>query len=75
MDMKEIEIELVKKRLEKAKEKDRVEEIRRALRMIYPLFADTRGKEILEIYTELKENEKAVEKAEKLIRELLKLDL
>ena len=75
MDMKEIEIELVKKRLEKAKEKDRAEEIRRALRMIYPLFADTRGEEILEVYTELKENEKAVEKAEKLIRELLKLDL
>lgn len=75
MDMKEIEIELVKKRLEKAKEKDRVEEIRRALRIIYPLFADTRGKEILEVYTELKENEKAVEKAEKLIKELLKLDL
>ena len=78
MDMKEIEIELIKKRLQRAKEKsekEKVEELMRALRMIYPLFADTKGKEILETYTELKENKDAVEKTEKLIKELLKLDL
>jgi len=74
MDLKALEIELAIKLWEKVKKLEgeaRREETLKVLRILYPLFAETRGREILEVYTELKTDERAQEKAEKLIESLL----
>ena len=74
MDLKAVEVGLAKKLWENAKKLNgeaRREETLKILRILFPLVADTRGKEILEAYTELKSDEKAQEKAEKLIEDIL----
>ncbi len=74
MDLKAVEVGLAKKLWENAKKlngEERREETLKILRILFPLVADTRGKEILETYTELKSDEKAQEKAEKLIEDIL----
>ena len=74
MDLKVVELRLAKKLWENAKKlegEERREELLRILRLLFPLAADTRGREVLEVYTELKVDEKAREKAEKLIEDLL----
>lgn len=74
MDLKAVEIGLAKKLWENVKKMNgeaRREETLKILRIIFPLVADTRGKEVLEAYTELKNDGKAQEKAEKLIEEIL----
>lgn len=74
MDLKAVEIGLAIKSWEKVKKLEgeaKREETLKVLRILYPLFADTRGREILEVYTELKNDERAQEKAEKLIESLL----
>lgn len=74
MDLRGFEIDLARKRWEKAKSlngKEKIEETMRVLRIIFPLVADTRGKEVLEVYTELKNSEEALKKAEKLVEDIL----
>ena len=74
MDLRGFEIDLARKRWEKVKSlnrKEKIEETMRVLRIIFPLVADTRGKEVLEVYTELKNSEEALKKAEKLVEDIL----
>jgi len=74
MDLKKREIELAWERWEKAKKlngSERIEEVKRVLRLLYPLVADTRGREVLETYTALKEKPETLKEAEKLVEELL----
>ena len=74
MDLRGFEIDLARKRWEKVKSlngKEKIEETMRVLRIIFPLVADTRGKEVLEVYTELKISEEALKKAEKLVEDIL----
>ncbi|WP_461829297.1 hypothetical protein [Aquifex sp.] len=74
MDLKAVEVKLAKKFWENAKKLNgeaRKEETLKVLRLLYPLVADTRGKEVLEVYTELKGDDKAQEKAERLIEDIL----
>ncbi len=74
MDLKTVEVGLAKKLWENAKKLNgeaRREETLKILRILFPLVADTRGKEILEAYTELKNDGKAQEKAEKLTEDIL----
>ena len=74
MDLKALEVGLAKELWENAKKlngEKRKEEILKILRVLFPLVADTRGKDILETYTELKKDENAREKAEKLIEDIL----
>ena len=74
MDLKAIEVKLAKKFWENTKKLNgeaRKEETLKVLRILYPLVADTRGREVLEVYTELKQDEKVPERAEKLIEEIL----
>ena len=74
MDLKALEAGLAKKLFENARKLNgakRREETLKILRILFPLVADTRGRDVLEIYTELKNDEGAQEKAEKLIEEIL----
>ena len=74
MDLKAVEVKLAKKFWENAKKLNgeaRKEETLKVLRLLYPLVADTRGREVLEVYTELKQDERVQERAEKLIEEIL----
>ncbi len=73
MDLKAIEVKLAKKFWENTKKLNgeaRKEETLKVLRILYPLVADTRGREVLEVYTELKQDDKVQERAEKLIEEI-----
>ncbi|NPB08347.1 MAG: hypothetical protein GXN96_05405 [Aquificae bacterium] len=74
MDLKRKEIELARERWEKARKlsgDERVQEIKRVLRLLYPLVADTRGREVLETYTALKEKPETLKEAERLVEEIL----
>ncbi|NPA32514.1 MAG: hypothetical protein GXO04_02680 [Aquificae bacterium] len=74
MDQKSITLELIKKhmsRLHQLGEKEKVRELMLLLRLVYPLLADTKGSQILELYTRLKtEPEKALKEAEEFIKSL-----
>ena len=60
MDIKRINVELIKKKFEELSNKsgeEKKKEIQLLLRLVYPLIADTKGKEVLELYTKLKEED------------------
>jgi len=73
MDLKELDRELALRLLEKAQKAEGEEKralLMKVLRLLYPLVADTRGKEVLSLYTQLKEGE-ALEEAFAFAREVL----
>jgi len=74
MDLKELEKGLALRLLEKAQKAESKEEkvkfLMKTLRVLYPLVADTRGKEVLDLYTRLKEGE-GLEEAFNFAREVL----
>ncbi|HID65841.1 MAG TPA: hypothetical protein EYP32_02965 [Aquificaceae bacterium] len=69
-------VELIKKKFEELSNKsEKKEEIQLLLRLVYPLVADTKGKEVLELYTKLKEEDtnslkEAKEFLEKIVKSL-----
>ena len=74
MDLRAVEVGLAKKLWENAKKLNgeaRREETLKILRILFPLVADTRGKEILEAYMMLKNDKGAQREAEKLIENIL----
>ncbi|HIQ48258.1 MAG TPA: hypothetical protein EYH58_01285 [Aquifex aeolicus] len=76
MDIKRMNVELIKKKFEELSNKsEKKEEIQLLLRLVYPLVADTKGKEVLELYTKLKEEDtnslkEAKEFLEKIVKSL-----
>ncbi|WP_461832043.1 hypothetical protein [Aquifex sp.] len=73
MEIKEVNLKLIKKRLENLSNKngdERIRELQVLLRTLYPLVADTKGDKVLELYTKLKKGEGADE-AESFIKETL----
>ncbi len=73
MEIKEVNLKLIKKRLESISNKngdERIRELQVLLRTLYPLVADTKGDKVLELYTKLKKGEGADE-AESFIKETL----
>ncbi|RUM28501.1 MAG: hypothetical protein DSY32_04285 [Aquifex sp.] len=75
MDIRQVEVNLIKKKWEKLEAKngeDRKREVLILLRMVYPLLADTKGKEILDLYTKLKESDEALKEAEEFLEEAIR---
>ncbi|GAB6065947.1 hypothetical protein JCM9492_10390 [Aquifex pyrophilus] len=73
MELKGVNLNLIKKRLEGIKDKngkEKAEELLIILRMLYPLVADSKGSEVLELYTKLKKGE-GTDEAESFIRETI----
>ncbi|WP_164930772.1 hypothetical protein [Aquifex aeolicus] len=75
MDIRKTEVSLIKKRWENIKSKngeERKKELMILLRMIYPLIADSRGREVLELYTKLKGSDEALKEAEGFLEEVIR---
>jgi len=75
MDIRQLEVNLIRKKWEALQSKngeERKKEVLVLLRMVYPLVADTRGKEVLELYTKLKEGDEALKEAEGFLQEVIK---
>ena len=76
MDLKRLNVELIKKKFEELsnkseKEKKKVTQL--LLRLVYPLVADTKGREVLELYTKLKEdNTNSLEEVEEFLGKIVK---
>ena len=76
MDLKRLNVELIKKKFEELsnkseKEKKKVTQL--LLRLVYPLVADTKGREVLELYTKLKEdNTNSLEEVEEFLEKIVK---
>ncbi|RUM31665.1 MAG: hypothetical protein DSY42_02310 [Aquifex sp.] len=78
MDIKRVNVELIKKKFEELsnkseEEKEKRKEIQLLLRLVYPLIADTKGKEVLELYTKLKEKDtNSLKETEEFLEKIVK---
>ncbi|HIP43597.1 MAG TPA: hypothetical protein EYG91_06920 [Aquifex aeolicus] len=76
MDVKRVNVELIKKKFGELSNKngeEKKKEIKLLLRLVYPLIADTKGKEVLELYTKLKEKDtNSLKEIEEFLQEIVK---